>query len=645
MADDDILKEAREAFQLCQDHEAENREEALDDLRFARLEEQWPKEVEEKRRLEGRPCLTINRLPTFIRQVVNDGRQNRPAITVHPADSNSDPQTAEIMSGLIRNIEQSSNADAAYDTALESAVSGGLGYFKIGYDYAYDDSFDQELQIERVSDPFAIYGDPHSREVDSSDWNVAFEVEPMSKATFERRFKGADAVDWAADYGTLEGPWIEEDRVLLASYWMREEVEGKLLALSNGQFIDAKSFEAVRDQMELAGVQVVGERPTRTHKVKRRLITGAEVLEEIDWPGCYIPIIPVYGDEVVVEGKRYFRSLIRSAKDAQRMFNYHRSASVELLALQPKTPFIGPKGAFETDAEKWATANTDSHAFIEYDGPVPPQRQPFAGPASGALQEALNASDDMKSIMGLYDASLGRESNETSGRAIMARQREGDVATFHFIDNLSRSIRHAGRVLIDLIPKIYNKERIVRVMGEDGTPSTVPLKQPVQQQDGTQRIYDLGLGKYDLTVKAGPSFTSRREEAASQMIELWRALPQAAAVTGDIFAKNLDWPGADEIAERLKAMLPPQAQGQDPRLQQAQQAMQQLQAQGQKLVQENEALKADKSAEVAKLQLEARKLEIEEFKAQTDRMEAEAKIVSAQQPRGFPADEMPSRHP
>jgi hypothetical protein len=286
-------------------------------------------------------------------------------------------------------------------------------------------------------------------------------------------------------------------------------------------------------------------------------MSGAQVLETNDWAGKYIPIIPVYGDEIDVEGKRYFRSLIRDAKDAQRMFNYWRTTSTELVALAPKAPFIGPKGAFVTDSAKWETANTKTWPYIEFDGPQAPQRQPFAGVPAGSLQEALNASDDMKAIMGMYDASLGARSNETSGKAIMARQREGDVATFHFIDNLARGIRHAGRVLIDLIPKIYDQPRVMRLMGEDGTPHVAQVNAP--QPDGS-RLLDLTLGKYDLTVNSGPSFTSRREEAATQMTELLRSFPQAAPFIGDILAKNLDWPGADEISKRLKAMLPPQIQ-------------------------------------------------------------------------------------
>lgn len=625
---DDALKDAREAFDLACEHEAENRREALDDIRFARLGEQWPDKVRKDRELDGRPCLTINRLPAFIRQVVNDARQNKPSIVCHPVDDAADPETAEIFNGLIRNIEQSSDAEVAYDTALDFAVTGGFGYFRINTRYAAEDSFDQDLVIERVANPFSIYGDPHSTAADSSDWNTAFVVDTLPKADFAARWKGAEAVDWTSDgYAGLRGPWLEGDQVMVAEHWRREAVTRTILALSDGQVVEEGVYRDQKAMFDALGVSVVG-RPRRvaSHKVVQRIMTGAEVLETVDWAGKFIPIVPVYGEELHVDGKRRLRSLVRDAKDPQRMFNYWRTTSTELVALSPKAPFIGRKGAFESDAAKWATANVQTHAYIEYDGPEPPQRQPFAGPPAGALQEALHASDDMKSIMGLYEASLGARSNETSGRAIMARQREGDVSTFHYIDNLARAIRHAGRILIDLIPKVYSAPRIVRVLGPGGEASLAPVNQrfEIQAADAAERgrkiekIYDLSVGKYDLTVRSGPSFTSRREEAATQMIELIRAYPPAAPLIGDLLARNLDWPGADEIARRLSATLPEAVKQTSPEVEAAKAQIaklaQALQAAGAKIT----ALEQDRAHE-------ARRLEIAAFEAETKRMQATAR--------------------
>jgi hypothetical protein len=624
LSDDEIIRDAREAFDRAADFEAENRREALDDLRFARLGEQWPEKVRRERELDGRPCLTINRLPAFIRQVVNDARQNKPGMIVHPVDDAADPATAEVLNGLIRHIEQSSDAEVAYDTALDFAVTGGFGYFRINTRYASDDTFDQDLVVERVANPFSIYGDPDAAAADSSDWNTAFVVDTMPKAAFEARWKGADAVDWAADaYASLANPWLDGEQVMVAEHWRREPVSRQIVVLSDGQVVEVATYQKQKAMFDALGVSVVGRpRSVASHKVTQRILTGAEVLETVEWAGRYIPIVPVYGEEIHIDGRRRLRSLVRDAKDPQRMFNYWRTTSTELVALAPKTPFIGRRGAFETDSAKWATANTQTHAYIEYDGPEAPQRQPFAGPPAGAMQEALNASDDMKAIMGLYDASLGARSNETSGKAILMRQREGDVSTFHYIDNLNRALRHGGRVLLDLIPQVYSTSRVIRVLGQDGKAGSVAigsgaaapaLAGPAAQLQASEKIYDLTVGKYDVTVQAGPSFTSRREEAANQMIELIRAYPAAAPVIGDLLAKNLDWPGADEVAERLAALLPPQAKAGD------------AQAQAAQTAQLAQALAAAK-AEIAALRQDrshaARKLEIDAFEAETNRLKA-----------------------
>ncbi|MDX5332101.1 MAG: hypothetical protein LPK04_12980, partial [Caulobacteraceae bacterium] len=372
-------------------------------------------------------------------------------------------------------------------------------------------------------------------------------------------------------------------------------------------------------------------REVASQKVVQHVVTGAEVLETVEWAGRFIPIVPVYGEELRIDGRRRLRSLVRDAKDPQRMFNYWRTTTTELVALAPKAPFIGRKGAFETDAEKWATANVQTHAYLEYDGPEPPMRQPFAGVPAGALQEALNASDDMKAIMGLHDASLGARSNETSGRAIMARQREGDVSTFHYIDNLSRAIRHAGRILIDLIPKVYAAPRVVRVLRPSGDAKLAAVNQPVAvretdaqgQEREVRRIYDLSVGKYDLTVRAGPSFTSRREEAATQMIELIRAYPAAAPVIGDLLARNLDWPGAEEIAQRLASLLPAQVRSEAPELTEAKAAIETLSQALAQARRQLDDLQQDRAHA-------ARKLEIEAFEAQTHRM----RVTGAQRPAG-----------
>lgn len=619
---DALLKEAKEAFSRAEDAENDNRQRAEEDIRFSRLDDQWPEKIRKQRENEGRPCLTLNKTKAFIRQVVNDARQNKPSIKVHAVDSGSDPKTAKVIEGLIRNIEYTSNADVAYDTAIEHSVSGGFGYWRIVIDYAYDDVFDKDILIKRVPNQFSIYGDPDSLGADSSDWNSAWVINRVSRDEFKRKYRGknnideqACNIDFDSDAWRSADNWLDDDAVIEAEWWRREEVEREILLLSTGRVIPAEDIDpGMQVFIDAGAVQIVDKRISRTCRVTQTILTGADVIEINEWPGRYIPIVPVYGDEIILEGKRYFVSLINSAKDSQRMYNYWSTVATETVALAPRVPWIGPVGSFNTDAAKWGTANSQSHSFIEYDNKgAPPQRQPLdAGPATGALQESLKASDDMKAIIGLYDASLGQKSNETSGRAIMARQREGDVATFHFIDNLTRAIRHTGRILIDLIPHVYSKERVVRVIGEDGTQATAAIngQEPAPEMDGkgqpvldemgeiVMAIHDLTAGKYDLAVSSGPSFTTRREEAAMQMTELIRAFPQAAQVVAPLLAKNSDWPGADELEEGLKQM----ASGQLPP--EVQQQIDQSMAEIDRLKKENEQLQIKLQANTEKIQAE-----------------------------------------
>jgi hypothetical protein len=589
--DEDILKDARERYAEAESAWSDNINDALDDIRFAKLGEQWPDDVIKQRQDEGRPALTINKMPSFIRQVVNDARLNKPSIKTRPVDSGSDPETAEVINGLFRHIEAISDADVAYDTAIDYAVTGGIGFIRVDVDYLGPDTFDLDVLIKRVNNPASVLWDARSQAADSSDWEYAFISEMISRDEWERLYPDAEVSAFEGDDQHLT-TWIGENEIRRAEYFQRSEVEKTIILLTDGQIVDQEIFEKNKELFDALGVTVQRERQVTAHEVTHYLLGGNEVLETTKWSGSRIPIVPVYGDEFSVEGRRYFQSLIHHSKDAQRMFNYWRTASTELVALAPRQPWIGEEGAFDSDPEKWATANSESHAYLEYQGNAPPFRLPFDSAPAGALQEALNASDDMKSITGIYDASLGARSNETSGRAIMVRQREGDISTFHFIDNLTRAIRCVGEVVLELIPKVYSDRQILRIIGEDGSPSVVKLGEAGKADDGS-RVFDITAGKYDLVVESGPNFTSKREEAANQMIEFVRSFPPAAPVLGDLLAKNMDWPDADEVQKRLASLLPPQLQqqpdGPSPQEQQMQAQMQEFQMEQQRKDAETQA--------------------------------------------------------
>ena len=590
---DSIVKEALERFEESQSVIGDDHKDAEADIRFARLSEQWPEEILKVRQQEGRPALTINKLPPLIRQVVNEARQNKPGITVKPVDNGADKDTAGVISGLIRSIERiGPGAGVAYDTAIDHAVSGGFGFFRIAIDYAHEDSFNMECQIRRIPNPLMVHWDPNSTEFDASDWEYGFISDVLSEKTFEKRYPNAAKVSFQGDDSAKYAPdWLTEGSVRIAEYFLRDEhtakliefekADGGLIALREDRIpniakrvaeqggLDVKGIkddELARLYVEMSGLVPTGrERETKFYTVKRRIMSGVEILDEDDWPGSTIPICPVWGEEVIINKRRHFRSMIRDAKDPQTMHNFWRSATTELVALAPRAPWVGPKNFVPRGQEdKWMTANTRSHAYLEYEpssGP-PPERQSFAGVPAGALQEAVSANEDMQAITGIYPSSIGAKSNETSGKAILTRERQGDISNFHFTDNLSRAIKYAGQILVEIIPSVYTQRETVRILGEDMKEKVVKLgtlegNLPI---DGEERLYDLSIGKYDVEVKQGPSYGTQREETRETLIEIMTRVPDAAPILGDVLMEHMDFQGAEKVAERLKMLLPPQIQ-------------------------------------------------------------------------------------
>lgn len=603
MKHEKLLERAKDRYKTASEAWSENRELALEDLRFAKLGEQWPEDILREREIEARPALTFNKLPTIIRQVVNDARLNSPSIVVHPVDDHADVDTAEVVNGLIKNIQNSSQSDVATDNAIDASVSTGFGWFRVDLDYAMDDSFDLDIKIEPILNQFSVIPYPHSQSVDASDWMYCFIETDMSHDEFKSSYPNAKISDWHSD---KDGTWLSEDQVKVAEYWEREEIDTTLLMLQDGTLTHQEKYEA---EPALQVIPVVKSRPAKTYKVMQYIMTGEEVLETNEWPGKFIPVVPVYGEEVNDGEKRLFKSLIRDVKDAQMNYNFQRTAYTERTGLGVKAPYIGPVGAFDTDSRKWETANKENWPYLEYDGNIPPQQVMPPMPDSGLMQDIMASSQEIKDLTGIHEAGLGMKSNETSGKAILARQREGDISTAHFIDNLSRAIKYAGRVILDLLPSVYNTPRIVRVMGYDGKTDQVKVNQEFIQGTAT-KLHDLTLGKYDLVVKTGPSFSTQREEALTQMTQIVQAYPDAVPIIGDLLVSSMDWPGADEMAKRLKAMLPPQIQalekvGDDlpPEAQAKLAQMQQQMKQMGELIQKGQQVLKEKDEQIKELQL------------------------------------------
>lgn len=555
----ELLKTAKKRFQQGAEAWSEIFKNALDDLKF-RAGEQWPDDIRAMRERTNKPCLTINRIPQFIRQLTNDQRQNRPSIKVNPFDDKADVDTAKIFQGLIRNIEVSSNADVAYDTAFEGGAGTGIGFFRLVTQYESPISFNQELRIKRIRNPQNVILDPHSQEPDGSDANWGFVFEEMSRDEFRAKYKDSELSmmnDWRSLASTYSG-WVSEDTCRIAEYFYKEFEETEIALLINGEVIEVSKLPA-----DIPSNQIQAKRTAQMPKVKWCILNGFEVLEETEWPSEFIPIIPVIGDELDVDGKRILEGIVRHAKDPQRMYNYWATNETETIALAPKAPFIGAEGQFEGHESKWQTANIQNHAYLEYK-PVslngqpmpPPQRNVFEPPVQGITNARMLSVEDMKATTGMYDAALGNRSNEASGVAIQRRAAQAQTSNYHFIDNLSRSIRHCGRILIDAIPRVYDTARAIRILGEDGEPELVMINQ-IFNHNGQNKLYNFGAGKYDVSVAVGPSFATKRQEAVASMLDLTKSYPQVAQVAGDLMVRNMDWPGAQEIADRLKKMLPP----------------------------------------------------------------------------------------
>jgi hypothetical protein len=647
----DDLNTMRSRFTMAVSAYSDSREDELDDLRFAAgspdNQWQWPADVLATRgsvqgqTINARPCLTINKLPQHVKQVTNDQRQNRPSGKVIPADDKADVEVAEIFDGIVRHIEYISDADVAYDTACENQVTYGEGYIRLLTEYCSDDSFEQDIRIARVRNSFSVYMDPTIQDPCGSDAEWCFVTQDMTTDEYERQFPDASPVSTLLVRGIGDqslSPWISEKTIRIADYFYVEH-KPATLNLYHGN-VSALENSPEDKQMKQMGMKPIKTRIVDQKQVKWCKTNGVEFIEEHDWAGKWIPVIRVVGNEFEVDGRLYVSGLVRNAKDAQRMYNYWVSQEAEMLALAPKAPFIGYGGQFEGYEQQWKTANTTNWPYLEVnpdvtDGqgsilPLPQRSQPPMA-SSGLLQAKAGASDDIKSTTGQYDSSLGATSNERSGRAILAREKQGDTGTYHYVDNLARAVRYTTRQIVDLIPKIYDTQRIARIIGIDGETDSAMIDpnqpQPVRKivdQAGIviKKIYNPSVGQYDVCVTTGPSYMTKRQEALDSMSQLLQGNPQLWSVAGDLFIKNMDWPGAQEMSKRFAKTIDPKllANEDDPALQAAQQ---QMQAMGQEMEQMHQMLQ-----NVAK-SMEAQDLQVKQFDSQVKAYDAETKRISA----------------
>jgi hypothetical protein len=660
-SDSDILATARSRLDMAMSALSDSRSDENDDLKFYAgspdNQWQWPADVLATRgavqgqTINARPCLTINKLPQHVRQVTNDQRQNRPGAKVIPVDDNADIEIADIYNGMIRHIEYISDADVAYDTACENQVAYGEGYIRLLTEYCDDDTFDQDIKIGRIRNSFSVYMDPTIQDPTGSDAQYCFVTEDLTKAEYERLYPDSAPITTLQSLGVGDqsiSNWLNEDTIRIADYYYID-YDRATLNLYPG---NATAFAGTPEDKQLKAFygKPLKSRESDRPKVRYCKINGYEILEQREWVGKWIPVVRIVGNEFEVDGRIYVSGLVRNAKDAQRMYNYWVSQEAEMLALAPKAPFIGYGGQFEGYEDKWKTANTQNWPYLEVnpdvtDGqggvlPLPQRAQPPMA-SSGLLQAKAGAAEDIKSTTGQYNASLGMTSNERSGRAILARQREGDVGTYHYGDNLARGVRHIARQLIDMIPKIYDTQRIARIIGEDGETKMVkinpdqpmPVNKIVDQQGIViEKIYNPGVGKYDVVATTGPGYATKRQEALEAMAQLLQGNPQLWSVAGDLFVKNMDWPGAQEMSKRFAKTIDPKlmSDGEDnPALAAAQQ---QMQAMGAEMEQMSAMLQnVSRSMEAQDMKRKDYEAEIKAYQAETQRISAVQASMSPEQ--------------
>ncbi len=668
--DAEILREAKARFERCVTWETAWRDRALFDTRFANGDPsnmwQWDTNVRTDR--GSRPTLTYNQVRIHNLLVVNDARQNKAQIKVTPTGGRATYEAAQVFSGIIRSIEYRSKAVDAYSTAIYHQVESGIGYVRVETDYVDEQSFDLDLWIRRVKNPRAVYMDPDCETYDKSDANFAFIFDDCPRDRYEEEY-GKD--DNHAPTTTLDHSdgWNDKDHVRIAEYWRRNVNNAKLHQLRDGTVVRDEDIEAAPEEIQDQIRSMIEKtREVAEPEIEWFKLAGDKIIDRREWPGRYIPIVPFIGEETIIDGEMDRKGHTRSQIDAQRIYNYWASAAVEQVALQTKTPYIARIDAIQGREEQWATANVKNWSVLVYNALdeqnqaiPPPSRVDPPQMAQAYIQGMTIAREDLRAVTGQYQAEQGMPGNERSGKAIDSRQRQSEQITYHYVDNQAKAIRQVGRILIDLIPKVYDTRRVVMTLAEDGDENRVmvapdspeahqfvgpgPDGQPQALSPGDAQkmqedpqapdpsvIFNPSVGAYDVEADVGPAYGTQRQEAANAFSQIMAQNPAAFQVVGDFWAANSDFPGADELADRLKRGLPPQYRaGPDPQVQAISQQAQQMQQQAQQLLQKadneiaslkaqivhQEELLKDKSQD---LSIKAHSVAIDDYNAESNRL-------------------------
>lgn len=623
-----LLERIHERYRLMTEADQENRRWAIDDMKFMNVPgEQW--ELNMKQERGDRPCYEFNKLRITGKRIINDMRISRPAAKVRGVEG-GDKELADIQEGLGRNIWNTSDADTVIDYAAEFQVGAGMGAWRINTDYISDLSFDQDIIIEPIFNPLCLYPDNNSKDPmkrDAQDWIY---TEMISKASFEAKWPKAEAIDFEDSEFDDELDWRDEESVRIAEYWWKEPTDKEIWQLQDGKIIDPESDEGQAIPPEM----VVRTRVVKTNKIMMAIVSGDAVLEgPTEWAGTMFPFVMVFGEYMIIDGKVYWWGLPRFSKDAQRSYNVSRTSVTETIAMAPQAKFWATPEQAKGHTDKWAEAHRKNFPFLLYNAdakvPGPPLRMGGADIPIALIEESRLASEELKAVTGIFSPDLGAGDQAKSGVQERERRAQGQVATFNFQDNMTKGIQRTWELILDLIPKIYDTERELRVLGSDGAEDYQRVNTFVMDETGQPiKINDLSMGRYDVTISTGPNFSTQRQEASEIYMNMANVNPGIFAVAGDLIFKSLDLPYSEDIAERLKAMLPPEIQAliqedgnQSPEVQQAmQQANQAMQMVEQQM----------QAVQEMGTQIEQEKMEVDKGKMEIQKLIADLETAEAQ---------------
>ena len=561
----EIVAEAQDRLDLAADAESGFRIKFTNDLKFVYEDDgQWEQQILNDR--TDRPCYTFNRTEGAIDEVVGDQRQSRPQIKVRAAEG-GDRELAETLNGLIRNILNVSDAETIQDHAFTYAVGGGYGVWRVVHKFNADDSFEQDILLEEIANPLTAYSDPAATDICKRDARFWVITERISKDDFEEMYPEIDLpTDFSADDDKFV-EWYTEDEVRIAEYYRKVTKKKTLLKLSDGRVVLKEKVNKVLDELEAEGITVTKTREVEASVIEWYKLYGGGVLEgPIEYPWKYIPVVPVYGKRINIEGEYKIKGLTRNAKDPQRSYNYIRSVITEKVLLAPKFNYMMTAAMIKgyeswwneahSSARSYILANIDPKAIAAGGSGMPKVAEPNPVPVEMVTIAQMDA-EDIKVATGKFDVQLGAPSAERSGVAIREKRIAGDIGSFVYIDNLAKAIKFTGEILVDMIPRIYDTERVIRVLGEDGAEDQITLNQVIIDEDTEEKVIvnDVSVGKYDVVVSVGPSYTSLRQEASDRLNAIGSAFPQLYEIAADVIIKNLDIPGSDEIEQRFRRVL------------------------------------------------------------------------------------------